>query len=261
MRINTDKDCKIVIYDDTVYPINGLNYNETVSLYIVQKNTSGRNDILLTQFDLHTNNIKPIVIDETSGFITICHIIIPKLDIEMPEGDCPNKYVKLENFITNEQIDYILNIDPVNSLSTNPNNEEHVPIGGRYLAGYYYKEGKIYYDNNGEIREATLQELVEVNPNAYNITKNVYNFFSVCSLRKCYIALCKQIFQDSGRCFDNKVDSQLRYKRDLVWAALNTIQYMVDSNQLAEAQRLLERIQGCNGLCAGINTEKDCGCR
>jgi len=35
---------------------------------------------------------------------------------------------------------------------------------------------------------------------------------------------------------------------------------MIDSNQLAEAERLLERINGCNGLCAGVNTGQDCGC-
>jgi hypothetical protein len=35
---------------------------------------------------------------------------------------------------------------------------------------------------------------------------------------------------------------------------------MIDSNQLAEAERLLERINGCNGLCANINTGEDCGC-
>jgi hypothetical protein len=36
---------------------------------------------------------------------------------------------------------------------------------------------------------------------------------------------------------------------------------MIDSNQLAEAQRLLERINGCNGLCSNEDTgEQGCGC-
>jgi len=35
---------------------------------------------------------------------------------------------------------------------------------------------------------------------------------------------------------------------------------MIDFNQFAEAQRLLNRINGCNGLCAGVNTEESCGC-
>ena len=36
---------------------------------------------------------------------------------------------------------------------------------------------------------------------------------------------------------------------------------MIDFNQLAEAQRLLERINGCNGLCSSENTgDKGCGC-
>jgi hypothetical protein len=34
MRINTDKNCNIVVTDDTEYPINGFEYSETASLYI-----------------------------------------------------------------------------------------------------------------------------------------------------------------------------------------------------------------------------------
>lgn len=123
----------------------------------------------------------------------------------------------------------------------------------------YYSDGTNVYKNGEQLND--LQELVEVNTNEF--VRHTHNFFSVFHLRKCYISLCQKVFNDRGfdRCFNGKVDSQLIYKRDLVWAALNVIQYMIDFNQLAEAQRLLERINGCNGLCSSEDTgDKGCGC-
>lgn len=118
-------------------------------------------------------------------------------------------------------------------------------------------DGRIY-KNSGQV---DIQEIIEVNDST--LIKHIHNFFSVFHLRKCYVSLCQKIFNDRGfdRCFNGKVNSQLIYKRDLVWAALNVIQYMIDFNQLAEAQRLLERINGCNGLCSSEDTgDKGCGC-
>lgn len=259
MRISTNKNCDIVIYDDTEYPIKGITYNNSVSLYIVQQNNSTKPEVIYNKYDLHNNGRQnPIVLENRNyGYVTIYHIIIPKRASEFDE--C--RYIKSENFLTFDEIDQILNIQPNRSLSSTIIEEPENPD---YNFRYYYENGKIYYySDSGIIREATQQELVDVNADSCNIVKFTYNFFSVCQLRKCYIALCQQIFNDRGfdRCFRGNVDSQLIYKRDLVWAALNVIQYMVDSNQLAEAQRLLERINGCNGLCAGVNTgDNGCGC-
>ena len=220
MKINTDKDCNIVISDDTQYPINGLEYSKSASLYLVQLNRSNSSTILYNQIDSHVNSTgESIVVEpQQGGFITACQIILPKVD----------------------------NINDFNST------------------GYFIKNNQIYYkDIQGNSRNVQLNELVEVNPASYGFTKITQNFFSVCYLRKCYVSLCQKIFNDRGfdRCFNGKVSSQLIYKRDLVWAALNVIQYMIDSNQLAEAQRLLERINGCNGLCSNEDTgDKGCGC-
>ena len=267
MRINTDKNCNIVIYDDTEYPINGISYNNSVSLYIIQQNNSNHSEIIYSQIDPHnTNNWGPIVIkDNNYGYVTIYHIIIPKKGHNGEQGGTDEcTYVRSINYISIEEIDQILSLNPIESQSTTITDNPETSLITQNSIKYYYDNGKIYYYGiTGEIREASYQELVDINPNACNIIKFVYNFFSVCQLRKCYVALCQKIFNDRGfdRCFNGKVDSQLIYKRDLVWAALNVIEYMVDSNQLAEAQRLLERINGCNGLCAGVNTgDNGCGC-
>lgn len=223
MKINTDKNCNIVVFDDTDYPYNGLDYSNSASLYIVQLNQSNNPIIIYNKLDKHINSDgQPIVIESpTGGFITMCTIILPKVND-------PSEFI------------------PGNS-------------------GGYFTDGTniLYKDNQGNVRDVQEQELLEINPEPYNLNKITQNFFSVCYLRKCYISLCQKIFKDRGfdRCFNSKVSSQLIYKRDLVWAALNVIQYMIDSNQLAEAQRLLERISGCNGLCSSEDTgEKGCGC-
>jgi hypothetical protein len=35
MKINTNSNCDIIIYDDTEYPIGCLTYEDSVSLYVI----------------------------------------------------------------------------------------------------------------------------------------------------------------------------------------------------------------------------------
>ena len=210
MKINTDKNCNIVIHDDIEYPINGLSYNNSISLFVAILNKCDSQEILYNKLVSHDNK-NPIVLEEASyGFISIYQFIFPL------------------------------------SEST----------------GYFSDGQKVYFKNtNGSIREVSTEELLEVNEN--NLTKFTYNFFSVCNLRKCYVALCQKIFNDRAfdKCFDSKVDSSLIYRRDLVWAALNVIDYLIDSQQYCEAQRLYQKVTQCNGLCSKSELgTKECGC-
>ena len=117
---------------------------------------------------------------------------------------------------------------------------------------YYYKDGKFYHN----IKEVTLQEILD-DPEDTKIDYEYY--FSVCNLRKCFIKICQDIF-DSQTSFCNKNNkSPETYKRDLLWSALNVIEYMVELDQFEEAQRLLEEITVCNGLCYSDNINS-CGC-
>ena len=190
------KDGKILIIDDTPNPVNGLDRENTVSLYIVQANRSSSSKIIYYKLIQNDSEQRTIELDPTDGYLQFCHIVLP---LEAYKG-----------------------------------------------SSIYYSDGRYVYKNGERLND--LQELVEINTNEF--VRHNHNFFSVFHLRKCYVSLCQKIFNDRGfdRCFNGKVDSSLIYKRDLVWAALNVIQYMIDFNQLAEAQRLLERINGCNGL-------------
>ena len=203
------KDGKILIIDDTPNPVNGLDRENTVSIYIVQANRSSSSKIIYYKLIQNSSEQRTIELDPTDGYLQFCHIVLP---LEDYKG-----------------------------------------------SSIYYSDGRYVYKNGQRLND--LQELVEINTNEF--IRHTHNFFSVFHLRKCYVSLCQKVFNDRGfdRCFNGKVDSSLIYKRDLVWAALNVIQYMIDFNQLAEAQRLLERINGCNGLCSSEDTgDKGCGC-
>lgn len=123
---------------------------------------------------------------------------------------------------------------------------------------YYYKDGKFY---NGE-NEVSLQDLISINPEITKVNITYYYYFQLCKLRKCFAKIAQQIINDrtSIKCNSNKVNSQDIYRRDLLWSTLNVIMYLAESDQFEEAERLLERVTGCNGIgCEEINNS--CGCR
>lgn len=128
---------------------------------------------------------------------------------------------------------------------------------------YFYSNNKFYH----LYEEIELQELIELNPNVTKIETTYDYYFQTCRLRNCFVNICYQIFdtQASINCNNSKLDQNLIYKRDLVWSALNVLKYMVELNQYEEAERLLERIMGCNGLCSNVCSNSyqisKCGCK
>ena len=134
---------------------------------------------------------------------------------------------------------------------------------------FYIENNKIYRYSKQGVDEELLDyseliryaDLPDCKP---NISITSQDFMSICFLQKCYVNLCQQIFKDKNfiKC-SNKVDHSLSHTRDLVWMALNVIKYMVEMNQLFEAQRILETIYSCNGICKNGNSkfyESNCGC-
>lgn len=123
---------------------------------------------------------------------------------------------------------------------------------------YYYKDEKFYYRG---IREASLYELLSINPEESQLQITYYYYFQLCKLRKCYVNIAQKIINDrnSIRCSSNGVNKEDIYKRDLLLSAINVITYLAEMEQFEEAERLLERITGCNGLCDSDKI-KNCGC-
>lgn len=134
-------------------------------------------------------------------------------------------------------------------------------------SGYYYQDDKFYLTlTGGEDKEVTLQEVVDANDDedAGNDLEMEYEgFFSTCRLRKCFIELCKKIIDQglfNNRCGKSNVDKDLIYQRDLVWSVFNTIEYLIEFGKYIEAQRLIERVNVCPGICHGIEKSKGGGC-
>lgn len=126
---------------------------------------------------------------------------------------------------------------------------------------YYYINDDFYH--NGALID--LQELIELNPNVSGVNVEYDYYFQTCRLKKCFINICYQIFdtQALSSCVTPKLDSNLVYKRDLLWSAMNVIRYLSEMDQYEEAERLLERIVGCNGLCNNqdSHSNSNCGCK
>lgn len=175
-----------------------------------------------------------------------------------------------------------------------PNKESFQPIiGGDYKTYFYadteeidptygiYKIYKVSYDDQGNRTDEVIElpDLIDINcgeGTTVKLYKELIQYFSICYLYKCYVNLCKRLFKDlfgptkNGRmkpcsCGEKvDLDVNLKYKRDLVQSTLSVIQYLVDCNRLEEAQRILERIGSCNGICPTANdniSKSRCGCQ
>ena len=122
---------------------------------------------------------------------------------------------------------------------------------------FYFKDGKFYKN----IQEVDFNEMINTNPEVSNLDITYFYYFQLCKLRKCFTKVASSIINDraSIRCNQN-VSNENIYKRDLIWSTLNIISYLTEMEQFEEAERLLERVTGCNGICDQEETSRGCGC-
>lgn len=109
----------------------------------------------------------------------------------------------------------------------------------------YYMDDSKFYKYGGE--EVSLQSIIDCD---FTIPKEYLGFFSTINLKKEYVAICKEILENNFeyKCHKNKIDKDKIYRRDLLRSAYDIIQYLIDYCRYSEAQQILERISGCNGL-------------
>ena len=234
INITTSDKCKIVVQDVSTYlaeDFSGIvkgkfKYSDTISIDVLQHNQTLKT--IYTKHDTLKSIDIPIGFD---GQFSLVHLVIPNIEwfnkeLEKTEGSALGLY------------------DIV-----------------------YFSDGiDIYKYINGKTSQVTIDDILEINTVNTTISRISRDFVSICFLRKCYINLCQQIFNDRGisKCWNkNKVNSELIYKRDLVWMAINVVKYLTQCEQLAEAERVIETIQGCNGLCVSTNltnSTNGCGC-
>ena len=234
INITTSDKCKIVVQDVSTYlaeDFSGIvkgkfKYSDTISIDVLQHNQTLKT--IYTKHDTLKSVDIPIGFD---GWFSLVHLVIPNIELF---------------------------------------NKELEKTEGSALGLYdivYFSDGiDIYKYINGETSQVTIDDILEINTVNTTISRISRDFVSICFLRKCYINLCQQIFNDRGisKCWNkNKVNSELIYKRDLVWMAINVVKYLTQCEQLAEADRVIKTIQGCNGLCVSTNltnSTNGCGC-
>lgn len=180
---------------------------------------------------------------------------------------------------------YVLQLNQTTGIISNifiRTKEDETPTFGLGLDGFYTLvtlkipngPGTEYYYSNGSFyhfyKTMELQTLLEMNPAVTKLDITYDYYFQTCRLRKCYINVCYQIFDSKASisCNNQGFDRNLIYKRDLLWSALNVIKYMVAMDQFEEAERLLEKITACNGLCNNQQNRcnnktkfNSCGCK
>ena len=239
INVETNNNCKIVVTDVSNYlseDFTGIvkgkfKYSDTISINILQHNKTKETiyrDPIFTKHD----TLEPIDIPiEFDGWFDVIHLVLPTAE-----------------WFNNER------------------NKSGVSAIDLYDLIYFSDGVFIYKYINDTIYQVTINEVLEVNPVNTTISKTNKDYISICFLKKCYINMCQQIFENRAfsKCFDrNKIDSELIYKRDLVLMAINVIKYLTECKQLAEVERIVEILNGCNGLCNSsniINSANGCGC-
>lgn len=236
---NTCDNCKVTVQDNSTYlsedstgTVKGkFKFSDTVSIDLLQLNVLQEPKYFSPTFTEHSSQEKTTLQVTTDGWYSLVHIVLPSAEW-------------FERELAKEEGSAL----------------------GLYSLVYYAYNNKIYKYINQTITEVDISEILDINPVNTTISRTSEDFISICFLRKCYINLCKQILNDRGfsPCWNkNNIDSELIYKRDLVWMAINVIKYLTECEQLQEVQRLIQVINGCNGLCSSsssLQNSSGCGC-
>ena len=238
LKINTDINKNQIIVtdvsttyleeDDPSFSLNCFRKSDTQSIVIASINKLKGEEVV-------TSTIGNIINIDRDGWLTIYYLVLPTKEWFIRASKTPN----------------ILDL---------------------YDIVYYVSKGNVYwYQSNtqefGQVHQ--LQELIDLAqlPNVKTtLSYAKADRVSIFNLEKCYINLCQQIFESRGfsQCYNkNNIDSELIYKRDLVWMALNVIKYLAECNQPYEVERIIELLYSCNGVCGDKKVRsngKGCGC-
>lgn len=227
----TIKDQSEYLSEDSTGTVKGkFKFSDTISLDILQLNKSSEPLYLSPTYTKHEENKNVTLSISQDGWYSVVHLVLPSIDW----------------------------------FNTELAKSEGSAIG-LYSAVYYTDGENIYKYEKEKITQEEIPTIVEINTIDTTISRTSTDFISICLLRKCYINLCQQIFNDRGMtsCWSkNTIDSELVFKRDLVWMAINVIKYLTECEQLAEVERIIENITSCNGICASSSTTTSgCGCQ
>lgn len=203
-------------------------YSDCYTFNIVMYEEKGEESLYKTAISCHNTSIDESRITlSKDGIYNVHHIIIPSIDW-------------LEDKLIND-LDF---------------------LDG--YKGIYVTDGEyIYKFKDDKYTICKPEEIVEVNPYKTTLFRASMSIFSIYHLYECYINMCITLLNDPNACTCARgTDSEMIFKRDFVWMAINVIEYYIERDQLYAAEEVLNEINSCGGFCQGtLNPVKSgCGC-
>ena len=187
--------------------------------------------------------------------------LVPHTDIDIDDITLEKDGLKRVEHIlipTQEWLNYVIQMDPL-SLDLYSN--------GVYFIG---EEDKFYKYYLGQFTEVTINEILEINQTNTTLIKTSLHTFELCHLEECFFKLCMYLLENmpcTDPCFNEKMKGFAGeiLNRDIIWMVLNAIKYCIEQQQFFRAQKLLERVETCWGICRDLDNinstqYKGCGC-
>lgn len=225
--------------------------------YLDQEQVSFRNYTFEQTATL--NVIMAISSDETETLES--YSLVPHTDLDIDEITLEKDGLKrVEHIIipTKAWFDYVYELDE--------------PSFDSYVNGVYFvgDEDKFFKYKQGEVIEVPIKEIIEINQEDTTLVKTELHTFELCHLEECFFKLCMYLLDNmpcTDPCFNEKMKGFAGeiLNRDIIWMVLNAIKYCIEQQQFFRAQKILERVETCWGICRDLDNinstqYKGCGC-
>lgn len=140
-----------------------------------------------------------------------------------------------------------------------------------------YKEVYFYDEDENKFMKYTSKDLVECSLEdilkAYSgnktcstdeittIIRSDKSTFNMFYIRKCLAELCSNILNSKmTACRTNSSLEEDVFKRDILFMAVSSIKFAIDNQQFYEAQRILNSLKTCAGICTSDKSSYNCNC-
>lgn len=127
---------------------------------------------------------------------------------------------------------------------------------------YVYDNGLVFKMTDSGFKIINIEDIPFINPCLEStLTSDIQYTFSTAQLQECYYKFCKNYFNTICNTCDE--DTTLIKNRDLLWMSINIIRYLLDLGRLFEAQKIVEKLNKCSGICHNTKrkiTNVGCGC-
>lgn len=234
-KFKIDNFNNIIVEDTTVYPqtqdwtLKSYRKEDSGSVFVLGYHSKDKDiEYISTLYvNLNTDNSQHKIQIPKDGWITLHQIVLP----------------------TKEFVDQ---------------NFDNIKDSKQYI--FYIHKNKLYQKSKegNEDSRVNIETIMSLDSEWHNTCDNEIEYISIWNLQKCLVNLCLEIFNNLGafgKCFNSSsINDELKYKRDLVWMAIHVVKYLAKHNMKAEAARIINQIEGCNGICTQTKSTRVSGC-